>query len=209
MKKIISNIKSNLGTGLLTLLPIFGTIWVLTIIYNFFSKINLEFIENRLGFKIPGLQIVLVLIITFLIGLIVNTTVGRTLFRYWDNFATRIPMIKGVYGGIRQLTDTFSSRGDTIESKVVLVEWPRKGIWQIGFVTREAWEPLRTKTGKNLISVFIPTAPNPTGGYLSLIPEEDLVPLDISYNDGMKYVVSAGVVLPEEQLALNKRSDLK
>lgn len=173
-----------------------GTLWFLSLIYNFFADINLEFISKRLGINIPGFQVVLVIGVVYLVGLIVNTSLGSTILKYTEKAISQVPFIKGVYGGIKQLTSTFSSRSEQDQTRVVLAEYPRKGIWQIGFVTSEAWESLRQKTGKNLINVIMPTTPNPTGGMLILIPSEDLIPIDWTYNEGMKYIVSGGVVTP-------------
>jgi len=173
-----------------------GTLWFLSLIYNFFSDINIEFIENRLGIKIPGFQVFLVIAVVFLVGFIVNTSLGATILRYSEKAISQVPFIKGVYGGIKQLTNTFSSRSEQNQTRVVLAEYPRKGIWQLGFITSEAWESIRQKTGRKLINVIMPTTPNPTGGMLILIPSEDLIPIDMTYNEGMKYIVSGGIVAP-------------
>jgi uncharacterized membrane protein len=186
-----------------------GTLWFLSLIYNFFSDINVEFIENQLGIKIPGLQVVLVITVLFLVGLIVNTSLGATIFKYSEKAISHVPFIKGVYGGIKQLTNTFSRRSEENQTRVVLAEYPRKGIWQLGFVTSEVWESIRRKTGRNLINVIMPTTPNPTGGMLILIPPEDLIPIDMTYNEGMKYIVSGGIMAPDAEAlaALDGRAE--
>jgi uncharacterized membrane protein len=186
-----------------------GTLWFLSLIYNFFNDINIEFIENQLGIKIPGLQVVLVITVLFLVGLIVNTSLGATILRYSEKAISQVPFIKGVYGGIKQLTNTFSRRSEQNQTRVVLAEYPRKGIWQLGFVTSEVWESIRRKTGRNLINVIMPTTPNPTGGMLILIPSEDLIPIDMTYNEGMKYIVSGGIMAPGAEVlaALDGRAD--
>ncbi len=200
MKKLTAFFRKHIGTGVIAILPILGTIWVLTIIYNFFADINVEFIENELGLKIPGLQIILSIIVLFLLGFIVNTSVGRWVFKNSELMISKLPVVKGVYGGIKQLTDTLTSRSEEEEARVVLVEYPRRGIWQLGFVTNDAWEELSSKTGRKLINVLMPTSPNPTGGMLIIVPKDDIIPLDMSYNEGMKYVVSGGVVFPGERV---------
>ena len=186
-----------------------GTLWFLSLIYNFFADINVEFIENRLGIKIPGFQVILVIAVVFLVGFIVNTSLGATILRYSEKAISQVPFIKGVYGGIKQLTNTFSSRSEQNQTRVVLAEYPRKGIWQLGFITSEAWESIRQKTGRKLINVIMPTTPNPTGGMLILIPSEDLIPIDMTYNEGMKYIVSGGIVAPGATAlsALDKRGE--
>jgi uncharacterized membrane protein len=196
LKHTLKCFKKHTITGIIILLPVMGTLWFLSLIYNFFADINVEFIENRLGIRIPGFQIVLVILVVFLVGMIVNTSLGATLLRYSEKAISQLPFIKGVYGGIKQLTNTFSSRSEQNQTRVVLVEYPRKGIWQLGFVTSDAWEDIRNKSGKNLINVIMPTTPNPTGGMLILIPSEDIVPIEMTYNEGMKYVVSGGIVAP-------------
>ena len=205
---IINFFKKHIVTGLLALLPIMGTIWVLTLVYNFFADVNVEFIERELGFKVPGLQIIFSLFVLFLIGFIVNTSIGRWVLKNSELLISKLPVVKGVYGGIKQLTDTLTARSEEDEARVVLVEYPRRGIWQLGFVTNDAWKVMRVKSGEELVNVLMPTSPNPTGGMLILIPKKDIIPLDMSYNDGMKYVVSGGVVTPDEMKRQNKLKKL-
>jgi uncharacterized membrane protein len=196
--KIVSFIKRHIFTGILALLPVIGTVWVLSIIYNFFADVNVSFIEEMLGFKIPGLQVIFVIIVLFLIGFLINTSIGKSIFKYSEFLLSKVPFVRGVYGGIKQLTDTLTSKNDGEDARVVLVQYPRVGLWQLGFVTNEAWSTIQEKSGANLINVLMPTSPNPTGGMLILAPKEDIIPLDMSYNEGIKYVVSGGVVTPEE-----------
>ena len=199
--KIVSFIKKHIFTGILALLPVIGTVWILSIIYNFFADLNVSFIEDIIGFQIPGIQIIFVILVLFLIGFMVNTSIGKSIFKYSEFLLSKVPIVKGVYGGIKQLTDTLTSKNEGEDARVVLVQYPRVGLWQLGFVTNEAWSAIQEKSGANLINVLMPTSPNPTGGMLILAPKEDIIPLDMSYNEGMKYVVSGGVVAPED---LNK-----
>jgi len=173
--------------------------------YNFFADINVEFIESKLGFKIPGLQVILILFVLLIVGFIINTSLGKTIFKYSERLITLLPVVKGVYGGIKQLTDTLSARSDDEDARIVLAEYPRKGIWQIGFVTKEAYAEIQKKSGRELINVLMPTSPNPTGGMLIMIPADEIIPLDMTYNEGMKYVVSGGVVTPAKRKSLKKR----
>ncbi|MBN2136086.1 MAG: DUF502 domain-containing protein [Acidobacteria bacterium] len=196
--KIVNFIKKHIFTGILALLPVIGTFWVLSIIYNFFADLNVSFIEDIIGFQIPGIQIIFVIIVLFLIGFIVNTSIGKSIFKYSEVLLSKVPMVRGVYGGIKQLTDTLTSKNEGEDARVVLVQYPRVGLWQLGFVTNEAWSAIQEKSGANLINILMPTSPNPTGGMLILAPKEDIIPLDMSYNEGMKYVVSGGVVTPED-----------
>jgi uncharacterized membrane protein len=194
--KIIGFFKRQIITGILALLPVIGTVWILSLVYNFFADLNVKFIEDWLGFKIPGLQIIFVIIVLFLIGFLVNTSIGKSIFKYSELVLSKVPMVRGVYGGIKQLTDTLTSKNEEEDARVVLVQYPRVGIWQLGFVTNEAWSAIQEKSGANLINILMPTSPNPTGGMLILAPKEDIIPLDMTYNEGMKYVVSGGVVTP-------------
>jgi uncharacterized membrane protein len=130
---------------------------------------------------------------------------GRTIFKYSEKAITQLPLVKGVYGGIKQLTETLTSRGKENRAKVVLAEYPRKGIWQIGFVTKEAYSEIKSKSGRRLVNVLMPTSPNPTGGMLVMIPIEDITPLDMTYNEGMKYVVSGGIVTPKKSKRLENK----
>ena len=131
------------------------------------------------------------------LGAIFSTLFGRSLLNYFDNLITRIPFAGNVYKAIKQITETFSN-ADAAYQKVVLIEYPRKGVHAIGFMTGSTKGEIKTKTKKEMVNVFVPTTPNPTSGFLLLFPEEDVIELDMSVEDAIKLVVSAGLVIPNE-----------
>ena len=142
-------------------------------------------------FSIPGLEIVLsIIIITFIGGLSVSF-VGKKILQLINDLFKRIPFLRTVYSAIVQMTETFSKKDDGKKS-VVLIEYPRKGVWAVGFATKENKGEMAQKTGKNLINVFVPTTPNPTSGFLLMFPIEDVIYLNMSFEEASKFIVSAG-----------------
>ena len=129
--------------------------------------------------------------------MIFSTLFGKAILGYFDNLITRIPFAGNVYKAIKQITETFSN-ADAAYQKVVLIEYPRKGVHAIGFMTGSTKGEIKTKTNKEMVNVFVPTTPNPTSGFLLLFPVEDVVELDMSVEDAIKLVVSAGLVIPNE-----------
>lgn len=155
--------------------------------------------ENLLGFRIPGLGILLTAAIVFITGMLAANLVGRRLLKVWDGILHRIPMVRSIYGGAKNFTEVLL--GDTGQSfkRVVMVEWPRKEIYSIGFLTGASAEEARYRTGEDMVSVFIPTTPNPTSGFVFLVPRKDIVELDMDVEAAIKLIVSLGVVMPKWQ----------
>ena len=148
-----------------------------------------------IGYEIPGLELIIAFISFILIGLIFSTLFGKAILGYFDNLITRIPFAGNVYKAIKQITETFSN-ADTAYQKVVLIEYPRKDIYAIGFMTGETKGEIKDRKKIDMVNVFVPTTPNPTSGFLLFIPKEDAVELDMSVEDAIKLVVSAGMVVP-------------
>lgn len=155
--------------------------------------------ENLLGFHIHGLGILLTAAIVFTTGMLAANLVGRRLFKVWDDILHRIPMVRSIYGGAKNFTEVLL--GDTGQSfkRVVMVEWPRKEIYSIGFLTGANVEEARYRTGEDMVSVFVPTTPNPTSGFVFLVPRKDVVELDMDVEAAIKLIVSLGVVVPKWQ----------
>ena len=197
----VNFIKRYFFTGLLISAPIGATIYITIFIVEFIAGlVPQRFNPNGLlpeiiGYEIPGLELIIAFLSFILIGLIFSTLFGKAILGYFDNLITRIPFAGNVYKAIKQITETFSN-ADAAYQKVVLIEYPRKGIYAIGFMTGETKGEIKDRKKIDMVNVFVPTTPNPTSGFLLFIPKEDAVELDMSVEDAIKLVVSAGMVVP-------------
>ena len=198
--KIKGHIKRYLITGILVITPIWGT-------YLIFKTL-LTSMENLLGdyasshfpeFYIPGLGIIALLIFIFLIGLLTANFVGKKLLDLWERLLKKVPVVSSIYSALKQIVDSFSMQGNGNFSRVVLIEYPRKGVHTIGFVTGASKGEVQDKTKGKVLNVFVPTTPNPTAGFLLLVPEADVISLDMKVEDGMKMIISCGIITPPEK----------
>ena len=185
-------------TGVVVLIPIGFTLYLSKILIGLSSKILPENINpnSYLPYAIPGIEIIIsVLFITFVGGLSLSFF-GKKILKLIDDLFKRIPLLRTIYSAISQMTETFSKK-DNDKKSVVLIEYPRKGVWAVGFATKENTGEMAIKTKQKLINVFVPTTPNPTSGFLLFIPKDDVIILDMKYEDAIKLIVSAGMVFPE------------
>ncbi len=158
--------------------------------------------ENLFGFHIPGLGVLLTLIILFTTGIVVANLVGRKLVSIGEQMLARIPLVRTIYHAVKQVMETILSDSGKSFRSVVLIEYPRKGIWTLGFLTGyPGAKELEERTGRSLSHVFVPTTPNPTSGFFLAIPSEDVITLDMSIDDGLRLIISGGVVAPKAQKA--------
>ena len=187
-------------TGALVAAPIGATIYLTIFIVEFISGLlPSQFNPNQfLPYEIPGLELVIAIIFFIILGLVTSTLFGRTIVSYFDTLIKRVPLAGNIYATIKQITETFS-KTDSSSQKVVMFEYPRKGIQAIGFMTGDCKGEIRDKAGFEMVNVFVPTTPNPTSGFLLFIPKEDIIILDMKYEDAIKLIVSAGMVIPENQ----------
>ncbi|MHB8742840.1 MAG: DUF502 domain-containing protein [Sulfuricaulis sp.] len=156
--------------------------------------------EHLLGFRIPGLGLVLTTITVLVTGMIATNLFGMQLVTIAEKLVQRIPVVRSIYGAVKQVTvSMFSS--DKSFHKVVLVEYPRLGMWTLAFQTGAGAQEVRNKTGRNVANIFVPTTPNPTSGFFLMVPQEDVIELDMSVDDGLKMLLSVGVVVPEHKKA--------
>lgn len=187
--------------GVLVWLPILATVWVLGFIIdltdNFLLLLPSDWRPlNLLGFHLPGLGIVFALAVLLLTGLAVTNLIGRRLVRYWDGLLERIPLVRSIHGGVKGFAESVLSTSGNSFKQVVLIEYPRVGIWSIGFVTAEQLGAVQVPGGEEHVCVFVPTTPNPTSGFIVLAPRSQLQPLDVSIDAAMKMIVTLGVVMP-------------
>ena len=192
-KSIFAKIRNNFIAGIVVLIPIgitlYLTLFIIRISGNFIPKeINPN---NYLPFDIPGVEILIALFLITLIGWLSLSFIGKKFFELFNNFLKRIPILRTIYSAIGQMTESFT-KTDNTEKSVVLLEYPRKGIWVVGFATKENYGIIKDKIKEDLVNVFVPTTPNPTSGFLLMIPKKDLIYLDISFEQASKFIVSAG-----------------
>ena len=180
-------------TGVVVLIPIGFTLYLSKILMSVSSNLLPENINpnSYLPFNIPGVEIIISVIFITIVGGISLSFFGRKILKLIDDLFKRIPFLRTVYSAIVQMTKTFSKKDDNHKS-VVLVEYPRKGVWAVGFATKENTGEMAKKTNKKLINVFVPTTPNPTSGFLLMYPFEDIIYLDMSFEEASKFIVSAG-----------------
>ena len=187
--------------GLLVWLPLGVTVLVIRLLVGFMDRVLLLIPDkynpdNLLGFHIPGLGLVLSIIVVMVTGVIVANLFGRRLVAAWESLLARIPLVRSIYSSVKQIAETlFSSEGKSFR-KVLLIEYPRMGIWTLAFHTGAVVGEVQDKTGKEVINVFVPTTPNPTSGFFIMVPKEDVVELDMSVDEGLRLIMSLGVVVP-------------
>ena len=194
-----------LVAGTLVWLPIIATVWVVSFFVTLMDR-TLVLLPDRFqpdvlfGFHVPGLGVIFAFVVVLLTGLLVTNLIGRQLVGYWEELMQRIPLVRSIYGGVRSFTESVLSSSNSFR-QVVAVEYPRPGIWSIGFVTAEDVAEVSRRTGEHVSCVFMSTAPNPTSGFIILVPRAQLIALDMSIDAAMKMIVTCGVVLPEPPVA--------
>jgi uncharacterized membrane protein len=192
-KSISLTLRNYFITGVVVLIPIGFTLYLSKILIGISSKLipkNLN-PNHYLPFDIPGIEILISIILITIVGGLSLSFFGRRILKLIDDLFKRIPFLRTVYSAIVQMTETFSKKDDNKKS-VVLVEYPRKGVWAVGFATKENKGEMSEKTNKKLINVFVPTTPNPTSGFLLMFPIEDVIYLNMTFEEASKFIVSAG-----------------
>jgi len=193
--------KKYIITGLLIWIPLVITLWVLKFIVDALDQTLLllppEFrTENWLGIHVPGMGVVMTLVIVFVTGLLTTNLIGARLVRFWHEILHRIPVVSSIYSSVKGISDTlFSSNGQAFR-KALLVQWPHEGMWTIAFLTGKPGGDLLNHLAGDNLSVYVPTTPNPTGGYFVIVARKDVIELDISVDEALKYIISMGVVPP-------------
>ena len=184
-------------TGVVVLIPIGITIYLTLFIIKISSSIIPKEINpnHYLPYNIPGVEILIAIIIITFIGWLSLSFIGKRMLLIFNNLLKKIPILRTIYSAIVQMTETFTT-GDTNRKNVVLVEYPRKGTWAVGFATNKNTGEIKNKIGQEVVNVFVPTTPNPTSGFLLMFPKEDVIYLDITFEQASKFIVSAGSINP-------------
>jgi len=199
-------VKKYFITGLLIWIPLIITIWVLKFIFDVLDQSLLLLpvalqTESWLGVHIPGLGAIFTLVVVFVTGLLATNFLGARLVQLWNSVLQGIPVVNSIYSSVKQISDTlFSSSGQAFR-KALLVQWPHEGMWTIAFLTGRPGGDLVTHLKGDFMSVYVPTTPNPTGGYFVVVARKDVIELDMSVDEALKYVISMGVVPPGGYMA--------
>ena len=202
MKKkssITSKLRNAFIAGIVVLVPIGFTLYLTLFLIKISSKLIPTEINpnNYLPFSIPGLEILLSVIFITIVGGISLSFFGKKILNLINDLFKRIPILRTIYSAIGQMTESFTSKSDNKKS-VVLIEYPKKGSWAVGFATKENKGEISKKTSKELINVFVPTTPNPTSGFLLMFPKDEVIYLDMTFEEASKFIVSAGTSDPAD-----------
>ncbi|HEX74306.1 MAG TPA: DUF502 domain-containing protein [Dehalococcoidia bacterium] len=186
--------RRQLLTGIIVVVPLGATILILVWIFTSIDNILQPVIQLIVGRQVPGVGFGITIVLIYLVGVIASNVGGKKLIKYGESLLAKIPVFRPLYSSIKQILESFSSSGKTGLVQTVLVEFPRKGIWTVGFITNES----PPQSGKVQLSIFIPTSPNPTSGFLQIVSEDEVVRTDIPVDEALKMVVSAGKISPEK-----------
>ena len=197
-RSFLTKIRNYFITGIVVLIPIGITVYFTLFLISISSKILPNEINpnHYLPYNIPGLEILISLFLITIIGWLSLSFIGKSLLNLFNNVLKKIPILRTIYSALGQMTETFA-KTDKEKKNVVLVEYPRKGSWAVGFATKENSGVISDKTKRKLINVFVPTTPNPTSGFLLMFPKEDVIYLDLTFEEASKFIVSAGTSNPD------------
>ena len=214
LKRFISGFRNSFLTGVVVIAPVGLTVWLVWTVIGWVDGFVLPFVPSQyqpeellkaiLGedvrVNIRGLGVVFFLVFTTFIGWIAKGLLGRTFIRSAENLVNRMPVVRSVYSGVKQIAETVFAQADRSFEKACLIEYPRRGLWAIGFISTAAKGEVSKRAGseQKMLSIFVPTTPNPTSGFLLFFPAEDVIELDMSVEDAAKLVISAGLVYPED-----------
>jgi uncharacterized membrane protein len=199
-----STLRSYFVTGLLIWVPLVITLWVLNLIVSTMDQ-SLQLLpadyqpEVLFGRRVPGVGVVLTVVVIFITGLLTRNILGQGLVRIWEALLARIPIVRSIYSSVKQVSDTVLSPSGQAFRKAILVQYPRAGVWTIGFQTGTPSDEVRSVVSIDMVSVYVPTTPNPTSGFFLMFPRHETIELDMSVDEALKYVVSMGVVAPAQR----------
>ncbi|MGI3167519.1 DUF502 domain-containing protein [Pseudooceanicola sp. C21-150M6] len=214
---VFARLRSSFLTGIVVILPVGLTIWLLWTLAGWVDGVVLPLVPNTfnpekyIGINLRGVGIIFFLIFTIIVGWIAKGLIGRSLIRYAETLVDRMPFVRSIYSGAKQIAETVFAQSERSFEKACLVQYPRKGIWAVGFISTEAKGEIATRaeTGSRLLSIFVPTTPNPTSGFLLFFPEEDVIELEMSLEEAAKLVISAGLVYPNPKDPTKPAIDLR
>jgi uncharacterized membrane protein len=203
-RSLLSGLKTSFLTGIVVIAPIGLTLWLIWTAIGWIDNVVLPFVPARyrptevFGLDVPGVGVAIFLVFAVLVGWLAKGLIGSTFISWGESLVDRMPVVRSIYNAVKQIAETVFAQAETSFERACLVEYPRPGIWAIAFVSTSAKGELaeRVRSGSRLISIFLPTTPNPTSGFLLFVPEDDVILLDMKVEDAAKLVISAGLVYP-------------
>ncbi|MDA9670967.1 DUF502 domain-containing protein [Paracoccaceae bacterium] len=220
---MLARLRTSFLTGIVVIAPVALTIWLIWSVIGWFDGLVLPFVPDAyrpekilntffgydLKLNIRGVGVVVFLVFATLVGWLAKGLIGRSFIKYAENLVNRMPVVRSFYSGIKQIAETVFAQQERSFEKACMIEYPRKGIWAIGFISTTAKGEIaeRNSSKGSMVSVFVPTTPNPTSGFLLFFPKADIVELDMSIEDAAKLVISAGLVYPPTKITKSKSSD--
>lgn len=191
-------LRKYLLTGLAVILPLAVTLWILVGVFNLIDDLVAGLVFFLTGYEIvwPGIGVAATIAVVLATGVLATNILGKRLLDFWETILLQIPLVKQIYKVVKQIVDTVSKKDEQVFRQVALVEYPRKGTWVMAFLIGDVKEEFLQPTGEDSVKAFVPTIPNPTSGFLIIVPRSDLVHVDISVEDGLKFVLSAGIINP-------------
>jgi len=202
---LMPKLKKYFVTGLLILVPLSITLWVLNLIVSIMDqtlKLLPPWAREQFPFNMRGTGVVLTLAVLLLVGVLAHNFVGRRLVNWWEAFLARIPVVNSIYASVKQVSDTLFSPSGQAFRKAVMVQFPREGTWTVAFVVGDPGDVVRSRLGTEVQTVYVPTAPNPTSGYVLIVAPDQMIDLGISVDEALKFVVSMGVAAPNARAVL-------
>ncbi len=204
---LFAGLRASFLTGIVVIAPVALTVWFIWSIFGWVDSVVLPLIpqnirpEKYIGINLRGIGVIIFLVFTILVGWVAKGLIGRSLISFAESLVERMPVVRSIYSGVKQIAETVFAQSERSFEKACLIEYPRKGIWAIGFISTTARGEVAEKvqTAGSLISVFVPTTPNPTSGFLLFFPREDVMELDMSVEAAAKLVISAGLVYPDRK----------
>jgi len=213
---LLARLRSSFLTGLVVIAPVGLTIWLILTVVSWIDGFVLPLVpatiqpEKYIGINLRGVGVIFFLIFTVIVGWIAKGLIGRSMILFAERLVDRMPVVRSIYSGIKQISETVFAQSERSFEKACLIQYPRKGIWAIGFISTTAKGEVaeRAETSGQLIGVFVPTTPNPTSGFLLFFPEEDVIELDMTVEEAAKLVISAGLVYPNGKIPAQEELDL-
>ena len=210
-KSFLSKIRSYFLTGVIITAPVGLTFYVAILFIGFVDSRVRNIIpekyhyDNLLPIEIPGIGLLFVFILLTFIGFLTAGLIGRFIIKLGERIISRLPIIRSVYGALKQIFESVLASSSKSFREVVLIEYPRKGVWAIGFITGDTKGEVQNTTKENMVNVFLPTTPNPTSGFLLFVPRKDVIILDMNVEEGIKMVISGGIVTPKQKKIKTKK----
>lgn len=203
---LFSSLRASFLTGIVVIAPVALTVWLVWGIIGWVDGVVLPLVpydfqpEEYIGINLRGIGVIIFLMFTIFVGWIAKGLIGKSLINFGESLVDRMPVVRSIYSGVKQIAETVFAQSERSFEKACLIQYPRKGIWAIGFISTTAKGEIarRAETGGELMSIFLPTTPNPTSGFLLFLPKEDVIELDMSVEEAAKLVISAGLVYPDQ-----------